>query len=207
MFLCDVGNTSYHFYKDGETFKESVALFDPSSIKEEVVYICVNPQVLTLLNKLQNWKNLDRYIDRTNYYETMGVDRIVVSEMIQDGIIIDAGTALTVDVVKNGIFDGGFIYPGLYAMQKAYKDISSHLDYSFNFECDLDIMPKNSQDAISYGYLKTLQSEIIRHDMAIYLTGGDAKKFAKIFPDAIVDEMLVFKGMKKIINVHKELIC
>jgi type III pantothenate kinase len=207
MLLCDVGNTSFHFYKDGEVYKQSVATFDPCSIEEEVIYICVNPHLLELLNSCKNWIDLSKYIDKTNYYSTMGIDRIVVCETIDNGIIIDAGSALTVDLVKEGIFSGGFIYPGLKAMGETYKNISSHLDYSFNFECDLDIMPKNSQDAISYGYLKTLHSEIIRHDMDIYLTGGDAKKFAKIFPDAKVDETLVFKGMKKIINVHKELIC
>lgn len=207
MLLCDVGNTSFHFYKDGVTYKESVEFFDASSIEEEVLFICVNPHVIGLLNGFENWTNLDKYIDKTHYYETMGIDRVVVCEVIHNGIIIDAGTALTVDLVKDGIFDGGFIYPGVQAMQNSYKNISSHLDYSFNFECDLDIMPKNSQDAISYGYLKTLHSEIIRHKMDIYLTGGDARKFVKIFPDAIVDEMLVFKGMKKIINEHKELIC
>jgi type III pantothenate kinase len=36
--------------------------------------------------------------------------------------------------------------------------------------------------------------------MKIFLTGGDAKKFAQIFPHAKVDEGLIFKGMKKIIK-------
>lgn len=207
MLLCDVGNTSYHFYKEGKTYKKSVELFDASSIDEEVLFICVNPHVIGLLNGFENWTNLDKFIDMGQYYDTMGIDRIVACEAIFNGIIIDAGSALTVDVVKKGVFKGGFIYPGSKAMQKSYANISSKLDYSFNFECDLDIMPKNSQDAISYGYLKTLQSEIMHHNMDIYLTGGDAKKFAKVFPQAKVDEMLVFNGMKKIINSHKELIC
>ena len=135
-----------------------------------------------------------------NYYETMGIDRIVASEAIESGIIIDAGSAVTVDIVKNGKFAGGFIYPGVNDMSQTYKKISSALDYSFNFECDLDIMPKNSQDAISYGYLKTLYSEVMSHKTNIILTGGDAKIFAKIFKQSQVDELLIFKGMKKIMK-------
>lgn len=85
-------------------------------------------------------------------------------------------------------------------MEQTYKNISLALEYSFNFELDLDKMPKNSQDAISYGYLKTLYCEVTSHKMDIFLTGGDAKKFAKIFPHARVDERLIFKGMKKIMK-------
>lgn len=200
MLLCDIGNTSYHFLRDDSDFKEDVKLFEPSSIKEEVYYICVNPNVKTTLKDLPNWIDISTYLDMSKYYETMGVDRMVASEAVEEAIIIDAGSAVTVDIVKNGLFQGGFIYPGIKAMSQTYKNISSALDYSFNFECDLDIMPKNSQDAISYGYLKTLYSEVMSYKMDIILTGGDAKEFVKIFPDAKIDESLIFKGMKKIIK-------
>jgi len=88
-------------------------------------------------------------------------------------------------------------------MQKCYANISKALDYSFNFECDLDIMPKNSKDAISYGYLKTLHSEVTSYEQPIYLTGGDAKRLQTLFKDAVVDEFLLFNGMKKIIQKAK----
>jgi type III pantothenate kinase len=85
-------------------------------------------------------------------------------------------------------------------MEKTYANISPALHYSFNFELNLDKMPKNSVDAISYGYLKTLYVEVISYNMEIILTGGDALEFALIFRDAKVDKQLVFNGMKKIIN-------
>ncbi len=130
----------------------------------------------------------------------MGIDRIMACEAIEEGVIVDAGSAVTVDIVKNGKFDGGFIYPGLRAMSECYKNISNALSYSFNFELDLDKMPKNSRDAISYGYIKLLQSEVKSYKMEIYLTGGDAFEFAKLFPASHVDEMLLFKGMKNIMK-------
>ena len=200
MILCDVGNTSFHFYDNGKLYKESVETFNPSQMKEDIYFICVNPRVIDLVSGFSNWTNLAEYVDRSHYYETMGIDRIVACEAISDGIIIDAGSAITVDIVKNGLFEGGFIYPGVKAMQKTYANISSRLDYSFNFECDLDIMPKNSQDAISYGFLKTFYSEVISHEMPVILTGGDAQEFKKIFKDAEIDNELIFSGMKKIIQ-------
>jgi type III pantothenate kinase len=134
------------------------------------------------------------------YYETMGIDRVIACEAVNNAVVLDAGSAVTVDVVKDSKYHGGFIYPGKKAMQKTYSDISSALSYSFNFEVSLDKMPKNSQDSISYGYLKTLYSEVMSHNMDIILTGGDAENFAHIFPDAKIDKKLIFNGMSKIIK-------
>ncbi len=200
MILCDIGNTSYHFLDADIDYKESVKTFDPKTIKDKVYFICVNPDVKSLLENLDNWIDLADSIDMTNYYETMGIDRIVACEAMDDGIIIDAGSAITVDVVSDGVFQGGFIYPGVNAMSDTYKNISSALDYPFNFELDLNKLPKNSTDAISYGYLKTLYKEVISHNKNIVLTGGDSDKLSKIFPDAKINKTLIFDGMKKILK-------
>ena len=207
MLLCDIGNTSYHFLDGENTFKESVSTFNPTSITKKVYFISVNAAVSKKLSFLENWIDLAAFVDKKKYYETMGIDRIVAAMAVKNAVIVDAGSALTVDVVKNGVFCGGFIYPGVRAMQKTYENISPALAYSFNFECDLDIMPKNSQDAISYGYLKTLYLEVISHNLPIILTGGDASKFKKIFKDAKIDEQLIFNSMKKIIKENEDSLC
>ncbi len=200
MLLCDIGNTSLHFYDGENDYKKDVDSFDSLSIKENVYYICVNPKLKEVLKLLKNWVDLSLHVELGKYYETIGIDRLMACEAVQNNIIIDAGSAITIDVVKNGKYEGGFIYPGINAMSQTYTNISSALDYSFNFECDLDIMPKNSQDSISYGYLKTLKSEVMSHNMEIILTGGDADKFAQIFPTAKIDKTLIFSGMSKIIK-------
>ena len=207
MLLCDIGNTSYHFLDGNRKYKQDVKSFDPSSIKEKVYFICVNNTLHVRLKSLPNWIDLSEYIDKKKYYKTMGIDRIFAVESVSNTIIIDAGSAVTVDVVKNDEFMGGFIYPGIKAMQKTYENISPALAYSFNFECDLDIMPKNSQDAISYGYLKTLYCEVMSHKLPIILTGGDALEFKKIFPDAKIDTALIFHAMKKIIKENEDRLC
>ena len=204
MLLCDIGNTSLHFFDGKNDYKQDVKHFDSLSISEDVYYICVNPKLKEVLKLLKNWHDLSLHVEYSKYYETMGIDRIMAVEAVDDGIIVDAGSAVTVDVVKDGNYEGGFIYPGKIAMSKTYVGISSALDYTFNFDCDLKTMPKNSQDSISYGYLKTLHSEVMSHKMDVILTGGDALEFAKIFPKARVDKQLIFKGMQKIILTIKE---
>ncbi|PHQ92159.1 MAG: pantothenate kinase [Sulfurimonas sp.] len=200
MLLCDIGNTSYHFLDSSVDYKKHVDTFKPQSIQEKVYYICVNARVSKLLESLVNWIDLSAFVNKNDYYETMGVDRIFACNAIDDGVIIDAGSAITVDVVSNGVFEGGFIYPGATAMSKAYKNISPALEYPFNYDIVLNKLPKNSQDAISYGFLKTLYSEVVSHKKKIYLTGGDAQMLSCVFKEATVDEALIFKGMKKILR-------
>lgn len=200
MLLCDIGNTSYHFLSQNESFKKEAKSFDASEVKHKVYYISVNKEADKKLKNLPNWINIQTHLDKTKYYETMGVDRMMAIEAIESGIIIDAGSAITVDIKRDGNFEGGFICAGVRAMSEAYKNISTALDYEFNFDIDLKKLPKNSQDAISYGYIKTLYAEVMSHNLNIILTGGDAQKFSCIFKDARVDEHLVFKGMQRVIS-------
>jgi type III pantothenate kinase len=200
LIFCDIGNTSYDFFDENEKRKILVCEFDPSSEKREVFYICVNSEVSQQLDSLQNWIDLESYVDRNRYYETMGIDRIVGCEALQNGVIIDAGTAITVDIVRDGEFKGGYILPGLYNSQKCYKEVSSKLDYSYNFEIDLDKIPRNSQDAITYGQLGLLYRDVMSYHLPLYLTGGDAQKLKPLFKYALLDEELLFKGMKNIMK-------
>ena len=152
MILCDIGNTSYHFLdEDDHNYKEYVDKFDPSRMKKQIFYISVNVKEDQKLQHLDNWIDLSQYVDRQKYYPMMGIDRIVGCEAIEDGLIVDAGSAVTVDLMQKGEYKGGFIYPGVQKMAQTYQNISSALDYSFNFEVDLDKMAKNPQDSISYG--------------------------------------------------------
>ncbi len=102
MTLCDIGNTSYHFLKGDLEYKKEVASFDPASIDEDVYYISVNAVVDTKLSDLSHWHDLRSSIHWSDYYETMGVDRIMACEAIKEGLVIDAGSAITVDLVTEG---------------------------------------------------------------------------------------------------------
>ncbi|MBU0633244.1 type III pantothenate kinase [bacterium] len=200
MTLCDIGNTTFDFYRDGVKEKIFIDDYELKQSDEKIFYICVNEKVSARLKEFSNWIDLRSFIDMKNYYATMGIDRIVGCEALRSGVIIDAGSAITVDVVKNGVFAGGYICLGLHVSQKAYREISPRLDYSYNFEIDLDKIPKNSGDALTYGQLGLLYRDVISHGLPVYLTGGDAVKLKKLFKNAVLDDELLFKGMKKIMK-------
>jgi type III pantothenate kinase len=121
-------------------------------------------------------------------------------EAIEDGIIVDAGSAITVDRMSQGIYQGGFISLGLRAAQDAYSRLSPALSMSFNFEVDLTIMTKNTPDSITVGFLGPLIQSIKSYGKPIYVTGGDAHIVSSLLEEAIVDDTLIFKGMKKLID-------
>ena len=197
--MCDIGNTNFSF---SNTLKISVDDFDISSIKEKVYYVSVNAYWEKRLSMEDNWINLRSYIDFKKYYKSMGIDRIMVCEALENAVVIDAGSAITVDQIINGKHEGGYIYPGLKALAKCFKEISPALDVSFNFDIDLDKMPKNTQDALSYGAIAPLLSNIaeISKDLPVLLTGGDAQTLLPLIPSACIEHDLVFKGMQKILE-------
>jgi len=200
VLLCDIGNTTYTFFDGTKLTKYNIKEFDPKSIEEKIFYINVNPTLSSFLSSLPNWIDLSGYIDKTKYYDTMGIDRIFGCEAIENGVIVDAGSAITVDVVQENGFQGGFIYPGKDAFATSFASISKALDYEFDFTLDLKKLPKNTSQALTYGFLSGLIKEIESYNLPIYLTGGDAKILQPFFQNAIYEPLLLFKGMAKIID-------
>ena len=200
MILCDIGNTTLDWYVNGICSKQRVDDFDPSGHTEQIYYICVNVKLSSLLKSLDNWCDIAQLVDWTKYYSTMGVDRIMACEAISNGVIVDAGSAITVDVMDDGEYDGGFIALGLKSAQEAYAKLSPALSESFNFEVDLTIMAKNTPDAITVGFLAPLVDKINSLGRPLYVTGGDSRVLSHLLCDAVVDDLLVFKGMKKLVE-------
>lgn len=202
MLLCDIGNTSYHFYDTvtAEESKKDVEAFDPSTIVEKVYYINVKTSIQDSLDGLGSWTDLRPFVEWERYYATMGIDRVMACEAVENGLVVDAGSAVTVDVVRSGTFEGGFILPGVRALEEAYARISPKLACSFNFDVRLDKMPKNTRDAISYGALGLLAKEVEGYGLPVYLTGGDASALTPLFAQASHAPLLLFAGMEKIIQ-------
>jgi len=200
IILCDIGNTTADIYENGVCQKVILSEFKPELLVGEVWYVSVNRSLSEILESLPSWHNIVTLIDWDKYYPTMGLDRIMVCEAIEDGVIVDAGSAITVDMMRDGVYQGGFISLGLRAAQEAYARLSPALALSFNFEVDLTIMAKNTPDAITVGFLAPLIQSIESYGNPIYVTGGDAHLLSSFLKEATVDETLIFKGMKKLID-------
>jgi type III pantothenate kinase len=204
MLLADIGNSRVHIY-DGErvihlSHQEAIALY----AKSQLSYITVKHQLKEKLNGLKNWTDISEKIFLENSYTTMGVDRRALCLSHQNGVFVSAGSAITVDIVDKGIYQGGFLLPGIKAYLKAYADISPALITKLNQNILLDKLPHTTKDGISYGIISSIKMLIEKHqsDKRLYISGGDGKLLASFFDNAIFDETLIFKGMKKALKKH-----
>ncbi len=202
VLLADIGNTYFHVY-DGS--KVEHLLYEDALAKYQdkvLYYISVNHHLGLEIEKIALWKNISSWFSIVGEYETMGVDRKALCLSHESGVFVDAGSAITVDVVEKGVYMGGFILPGLKAYVESYRSISSVLDIELNKELKLDRLPITTKDGISYGIIASIKALIDqqREGKALYFTGGDGKFLSSFFEEVIYDEMLVFDGMKQAIK-------
>lgn len=200
MVLCDIGNSFFHFYKNGRMWKEPLNESFKTEISEPLYFISVNEKgTKKLISKYPHATNIESLIVLDTSYQGLGIDRIAACVAVSDGVVIDAGSAITVDIMQNSVHLGGFILPGLSAFSKCYKSISERLNKEINLHVNLDAFPLNTEDAISYGILKSvvlILKDSIKSKQPFF-TGGDGKYLAKFFDNAIFDSSLIFKGMLK----------
>lgn len=206
MILCDIGNTFLHFYQDGRVWKES-----PQKIlrkrEDKIFYISVSKKNLeALLNICPQSINLAPYFSLDTAYRGLGIDRIAACQTISEGVVIDAGSAITIDIMQDNMHLGGYILPGIASYLRLFSNISERLQIMPDLSLDLDLMPQNTKEAISLGILKSIVNFIqeVSKGKTIYFSGGDGKFFSKFFKNSIYNEMLVFNGMQKAMEVYYE---
>ncbi|WP_033915567.1 type III pantothenate kinase [Campylobacter sputorum] len=202
MLLCNVGNTNANFFDDGKISSMDIANFMSYVPKEKVYIINVNESVKDKIISNSNFINLEPYFELECDYVGLGVDRIANCYAISDGAIVDAGSAITIDIMYQGVHLGGTILPGLSFLQKAYSSISPRLNVGLNTQIGLDSFPQNTLNAVSYGTILpiVLIVEYMSKGKKVFFTGGDGEFFIKFFDKAIYDKTASFRGMLKIIK-------
>jgi type III pantothenate kinase len=129
--------------------------------------------------------------------ETAGTDRLcaaagVADAGIADAVIVDAGSAVTVDILRNGVFEGGSIMPGLDMMLRSLGENTAALP-RLTPGANLPGPPgTDTESAIRAGTAGALAGGVIRlvslsaeafgDPPPVFLTGGDA--------GLLVDEIL-----------------
>ncbi|WP_404319651.1 type III pantothenate kinase [Malaciobacter canalis] len=204
MILCDIGNTTFHFLINGKEKKYFLNEKLPN-FNQRVYYISVNDSgTKNLKSSNDDVIDLENYLEFKTKYKGMGVDRKIACIANKDSIIVDAGSAITVDIMKKGKHKGGFILPGLKAVKDLYPNISPKLQFDFNPKVNLDKIPLCTQDAISYAILKSIIQAIknIRNKQQIIFTGGDGEFLSKYFKNSIYKKDLIFENMKRIIDAN-----
>lgn len=205
MILCDIGNTTFHFLDGRKSIKVPLELELPEFTKK-IYFISVNKRATKKLKeKYPQAINLKKYIIFDTKYQGMGIDRVVACMFLENGIVVDAGSAITVDVMEKGKHKGGFILPGLSSYQKIYPSISKKLKFELDTNIKLTRLPKNTNEAINYAILNSIITPIknICEDKKIIFTGGDGKVLKHFFKNSEYKRTLLFESMKEIIKSSK----
>ena len=218
--LIDVGNTAIKWQFNNVVHSVLAKDFELDLLPEaqSVFVSCVGDcDLLKALDNATFVKSSAQFVEFKSSYQVptdLGVDRFLA--MIgaikrypqQNLLIIDAGSALTFDLVfKNGEHQGGLIMPGLGVMRKSFQQFSTE-----SLQLPLKPLADNTQDAWAFGTAQMLMSaintQINQHlesigDLLIVLTGGNAKIIAlKIEHPIELCQDLVLEGLAKYAQTH-----
>jgi len=157
----------------------------------------------------------------TNSYKNpreVGADRLVNASAVyniykKDAIVVDMGTATTIDVVtKDGRYLGGTIFPGIATATQALREKTSRLPSIDVRYCD-KLLTDDTLSAIESGvYFSNyfaLKGMIIKiaeeahfSDYIKIATGGISKIFLKSDLFDSIDDVLSLKGLKIIYDLN-----
>ena len=221
-------DTKYFFQKD--YIKKIFSKLLKKNLQKEILFSCVVPQALKKIKdtfrksdyKIIEIKSLNlRKLIRINIknLNQLGSDRIVNSiegKKFKNCLIIDFGTATTFDIVKNEIYVGGVIAPGI-KLSIQNLNQSTALLPMFELKNIQKSYGKNTKDALNAGFIwgyEGLINNIInkvtknwKKNYKIILTGGYAKLFKKIIRRrTIVDQNITIKGISRVYrNYYKKI--
>jgi len=212
----DIGNTNTKWKLRNEYFEVSTDKFSLENfpINAEIWISNVTPFFFSNNANIQVVISQHKYKSLTNSYKEsniLGSDRwlamIAAYELCYGNnfVIIDIGTAVTIDVVnKSGHHEGGLIFPGL-------KKIRNTFEFSVQNEFhDLGMLADSTEKAWTIGTLSLIVNAINHKitelkvkfpEALIFLTGGgysDIKEFLEF--DHSYHENLVLDGLEFYVN-------
>jgi type III pantothenate kinase len=147
---------------------------------------------------------------------TLGSDRLAAAVGAHtifpddDVLIVDLGTALTIDLVtRGGEFTGGNISPGLSMRLRMLHECTASLPLVEAPVGDIPLMGASTGEAIAAGVVNGMVHEIegyVRRLPAarIIFTGGDAKYFAeRTKSTTFVHDDLILWGLNRILEYNE----
>lgn len=214
MFYLDAGNTRIKVARATDSGWERVASFEHHDIpalqallgNEPSIGCTVVDSLISLLPHTRWYRRGNILPARLNYHtpETLGVDRFVACHgawisVHQAVIVVDAGTAVTVDLMdSSGVFQGGVIMPGLAILETGLNAHAPALP-KVPRELSSTYPPKSTIDALKAGLLESWVAGITHHvrqlhafapDAVVMVTGSDAgllTSVGEVKPDLMFD--------------------
>jgi type III pantothenate kinase len=166
---------------------------------------------------LLTWQSKFPFKNMYQTPETLGVDRLaaVAGAISQFGkstiLVIDAGSAITYDLVSKGVFRGGTISPGMEMRFKALHAFTGRLPLC-SYSHDFRYPTTNTVDAITGGvvmglafelneYIRSIRKEY--NDLITVLTGGDSGLFTELIDDEFITiPDLVIEGLNFLLEYN-----
>jgi len=197
------------FLKSENTQIETVLI---ASVKQEqhtklIVDVLMDIGISAPIKIAQSQK---RYLQLQNGYqlpEQLGIDRWLVmvalwNQLKTGFIVVDAGSALTLDIVEqSGQHLGGHIIPGLAMQKNSLLVDTERVRFKKQFHIKANMPGKSTSEAVHYGCLTNLCSYItsmykqysVDDTLPLVITGGDALTLSKeldvehqIVPDLVL---------------------
>lgn len=178
--------------------------------------------------RLQNWITQNRPTDSQHLLsyrdipleicletpDKVGVDRLVAATAAshiadrKDVVVIDAGTAVTIDAVSDGKFLGGTIFPGCETAFESLRRNAEQLPLIEKYHLPEKIIGKSTSEAIQSGVIygqigaiRYIAESMARQleDPAFIITGGGIQPFlSELPPDWKFVVGLVLDGVRRI---------
>ena len=229
IICLDIGNTNTKCAVFDEYGEESLFLSSKNSELSQLLdnlpkmkflaYSCVNPffeeSVISFceINKITMLKVSDMlHLGFTNMYNSSaGADRLAnaaaASAIFPDDnvIVVDAGSAINIEVIESSVFRGGAILPGICTAFAALTEKTAMLK-KLKYLKPSSVIGQNSSENISSGIfygtigaLKYILDEISRESGKTYkivLTGGDAELISGSIDSYLTDRLFTLRGIK-----------
>ena len=138
----------------------------------------------------------------------IGADRvanaIAAVQISENCIVIDFGTAITIDIIEKRSYKGGAILPGLTTSAHSLFEKTAKLP-QVDLSAPLKCIGSNTADNIKIGIVKGTAyavnglvkevKEALRNDPIVILTGGQSKIIQKLIRYDLVEQNLTLRGM------------
>lgn len=225
ILLCDIGNsfTKLRIIQEGKVDIFPIEQLERISPQLELIVISAVADDKGLIDKVMRsgFKGsiVEARVTKLHKHfqcgyeniNTLGIDRwlaVIGAGTLypeQDCLVVDIGTATTIDgVKKDGRHLGGIIAPGPYLMERSIIDIARGVFTDNN--ASVEAWPTRTADALRTGCIRSTialiestHSELIA-DSKLILTGGYANVISKeLNIDHVIESDLIFEGLKSFI--------
>ncbi|MEJ5229248.1 MAG: type III pantothenate kinase [Pseudothermotoga sp.] len=215
--------STHRFETEDELFVILRTLLDNAAIKSSEIDSVVIASVVPSVNYIFH-RFCDKYLGVGSFWveacdgldikwnvkspSEIGADRVAnvigAADICEDAIILDSGTAITVDVLMSNSYEGGAILPGLMTAAYSLFEKTAKLP-QVDLHTPGNCVGKDTAENIRIGIVKGtahalngIVEEVKRcfsNEPKIFLTGGQSKILEKLVRHDVKDPDLTLKGM------------